>query len=162
MRKDELALLFEYLYWLRDRVLTAAAQLRPEEFTSGETVATRDLRATLVHELDVQWSWRERLRSGSFPEGDDLDPTHYETVGAVADHWRRDEAEMRRWLDALTDDQLVAAPPGEESGLPLWYYGMHLFTHGMQQFSEAAVMLTGSGHSPGDLGFLEFANTRAR
>lgn len=162
MRKAELALLFEYLYWVRDRVLTAAAELEPKEFTADDTVATRDLRATLVHELDVQWSWRERLRSGSFPEEEDLEPGQYETVGALADHWRRDEAAMRLWLDALTDDQLAAPPPGEKSGLPLWYYGMHLFTHGMQQFSEAAVLLTRAGHSPGDVGFLEFANNRAR
>ena len=158
MRKDDVGQLFDYLYWVRDQVLRAAARLPADAFTSWETVTTRDLRATLVHELDVQWSWRERLRSGSFPEGDDLQAEHYESVAAVAEHWRRDEAEMRAWLAGLTDEELSVPPPAEAAGLPLWHYAMHLFTHGMQQFSEAAVLLTRAGESPGDLGFLEFAN----
>jgi hypothetical protein len=39
---------------------------------------------------------------------------------------------------------------------------MHLVSHGIQQFSEAAVVLTRAGSSPGDIGFLEFANERLR
>ncbi len=161
MRKDDVALLFDYLFWLRDRILAAAAQLPLTDFTSTETVATRDLRATLVHELDVQWSWRERLGAGAFPDADDLKPQDYETVAAVADHWRREEAEMRRWLDSLTEEQLGAPPPGKPDELLLWYYAMHLLSHGIQQFSEAAVLLTQAGHSPGDTGFLQFAEHRA-
>jgi hypothetical protein len=45
--------------------------------------------------------------------------------------------------------------------LPLWYYVMHLVSHAIQQFSEAAVLVTRAGHSPGDIGFLEFAEQRA-
>ena len=161
MRRDELTLLFDYLYWVRDQVLTAAAELNETEFVSDATVTTRDLRATRVHELDVQWSWRERLRSGAFPDGDDLDPADYATLDAIGEHWRRDEAEMRRWLESLTDEQLQTPLPGQGSGLPLWYFGMHLFSHGLQQFSEAAVQLSRAGHSPGDIGFLEFASRRA-
>ena len=37
---------------------------------------------------------------------------------------------------------------------------MHLISHGMQQFSEAAVLLTRAGHSPGDIGFLEFISSK--
>ena len=37
------------------------------------------------------------------------------------------------------------------------YYVMHLVSHGIQQLSEAAVLLTRANHSPGDIGFLEFA-----
>ena len=161
MRASDVSLLFEYLYWVRDRIVEAAADLTPEQFTSSETVTTRTLRETLVHELDVQWSWRERLRGGSFPDADDLNPEDYETVAAVSEHWRRDEAEMREWLQALTDEELATAPVGESAPEPLWYYAMHLVSHGIQQFSEAAVLLTRAGHSPGDIGFLEFARRRA-
>jgi len=157
MDKAEVVVVFDYLYWMRDRILDAASQLSPAEFTSAGTVVTRDLRATLVHELDVQWSWRTRLRTGSFGPEDDLAATDYQTVDQVADHWRRDEAEMRSWIAGLTDSQLGAAPPGEESPLPLSYYVLHLLSHAIQQFSEAAVLLTRFGHSPGDIGFLEFA-----
>ena len=160
MRQAEVSLLFDYLYWVRDRILAAAARLQPREFVSAETVSVRDLRSTLVHELDVQWSWRERLRHGEFPDGDDLRPTDYATVDALADHWRRDEAEMRRWLDGLSDEDLADTPPGESATLPLWYYAMHLTSHGIQQFSEAALLLTAAGQSPGEIGFLEFVGQR--
>lgn len=158
-RADVLVLL-DYLSWTRDRILASAAELEPEEFTAPETVTNRGLRATLVHELDVQWSWRERLRTGAFPDADDLDPTHYATVAALAEHWRHDEQAMRAWLDSLTDAQLAMPPPAETSPLPLWHYVMHLVSHAIQQFTEAAVLLTRADHSPDDIGFLEFAASR--
>jgi uncharacterized damage-inducible protein DinB len=160
MRVSEAITLFDYLYWVRDAVMGAAMPLDAAAFASAETVTNRDLRATLVHELDVQWSWRERLRGADWAEwGEDaeLRGADYLTLAAVAEHWRRDEADMRSWLDSLTDADLDAPPVrDEDAGQPLWIYVMHLVSHGIQQFSEAAVLLTRAGHSPGDIGFLEF------
>ncbi|HEX2765162.1 MAG TPA: hypothetical protein VHR55_00775 [Candidatus Limnocylindria bacterium] len=39
---------------------------------------------------------------------------------------------------------------------------MHLYSHALQQFSEAAVLLTRAGVSPGDIGFLEFVRATGR
>src|SRR4051794_27157291 len=108
MEKAEAVVLVEYLYWVRDRVLEAAEAVAGEAFTGTQPGASRDLRATLVHELDVEWSWRERLRNGAFPEAEDLDPAAYPDLAAVVDHWRRDEAEMWAWLDGLPDDAMSA------------------------------------------------------
>ena len=159
MRTTDVFTLFDYLSWARDAVLRAAAGLSAAEFTSTDTVATRDLRATLVHELDVQWSWRERLRGQDWADwGPDAELTadDYPTVDAITEHWTRDEVEMRAWLASLTDAALDAPPPRDEDPYPLWYYAMHLVSHGIQQLSEAAVLLTRAGNSPGDIGFLEF------
>jgi len=159
MRTNDVVTLFDYLYWARDAVLRAAAELSANEFTATDTVTTRDLRATLVHELDVQWSWRERLRGQDWAEwGPDAELTaeDYPTMEAVTEHWTRDEIEMRGWLASLTDADLDAPPPRDEDPYPLWFYAMHLVSHGIQQLSEAAVLLTNAGHSPGDIGFLEF------
>ena len=67
---------------------------------------------------------------------------------------------MRAWLASLTDADLDAPPVRDEDRQPLWHYVMHLVSHGLQQFSEAAVLLTRAGHSPGEIGFLEFVMTR--
>jgi uncharacterized damage-inducible protein DinB len=164
MRISEATTLFDYLYWTRDAVLAAAAGLEAGAFTGTDTVTTRDLRATLVHELDVQWSWRERLKGADWDDwGPDADLTakDYPTIESLREHWTRDEADMRAWLASLTDADLDAPPVREEDRLPLWHFVMHLVSHGIQQFSEAAVLLTRAGHSPGDIGFLEFVGSRS-
>ena len=165
MRTSDAATLFDHLYWVRDGVLEAARGLDHEAFTAADTVTSRDLRATLVHELDVQWSWRERLKGADWEgwgEDAELRGEDYPTVDAVAEHWRRDEADMRTWLASLADADLDAPPVRDEDRQPLWHYVMHLYSHGLQQFSEAAVLLTRAGRSPGDIGFLEFVGKAGR
>lgn len=155
MRHEEVGALLDYLFWVRDRVLAATASLSEGEFRSDKTVATRDLRATLVHQLENEWAWRVRLSQGAFPEGD-LDAEDYPTLDDLVNHWRREERELRTWFERVSDMQLAKCPPGDENVLPLWRYLMYVVTHGIQQFSEAAVLLTRLGHSPGEIGFLAF------
>lgn len=163
MQKNDIVFLFDHLYWMRDKILRAAEQA-PESLVDESPVTIRDLRSTVVHELDVEWSWRERLRGIPFevwgPEGE-LKPADYQTVASIAEHWKRDEAEMRGWLASLTDEELNAPWVTEKpDGHPLWYHLMHLYTHGIQQFSDAAVLLTRAGVSPGELDFLEFVHPK--
>jgi len=103
MRTADVTTLVDYLYWARDRVLDAAAQLPAAVFVATETVTSRDLRSTLVHELDVEWSWRQRLRaSAAEPSNDEADlqpPTtrrwsHFASTGSGTSRrcgggWRR-------------------------------------------------------------------------
>jgi uncharacterized damage-inducible protein DinB len=157
VRSSEIQALVGYLYWLRDRVLTAADQAGVEAFRAVRPGASRDLRATLVHELDVETSWRRRLMGA---DETDLDPADYPTLDAIADDWRRDEAEMRRWLASLTDEELASPPPHETNpSFPLWYYLVHTVSHGIQELEEAVVLLGPSGHAPTDLGFLDYADS---
>lgn len=157
MRSSEIGDLYGYLYWIRDRVLAAAENAGPDALPSTHPGSSRDLRATLVHELDVELGWRARL-SGA--EEIDLDPAEFPTIGAIAEHWQRDEAEMRRWLATLTDEALAAPPPREaDQSFPLWYYLVHVVSHGIQELEEAVVLLGLSGHAPRDLGFLDYADT---
>ena len=79
---------------MRDQILTASAALTESEFGSADTVTTRDLRATLVHQLENEWAWRIRLSEGAFPVGDLL-PTDYPNLDALVAHWRREERDLR-------------------------------------------------------------------
>lgn len=160
MRHEELGALLDYLFWVRDRVLVATAWLSEGEFRSSETVVTRDLRATLVHQLEHEWAWRVRLSQGAFPAGD-MVPEDYPTLGDLVTHWHREERELRMWFEAVSDGQLAACPPGDENILPLWQYLVYVVTHGLQQYTEAAVLLTRLGHSPGEIGFLGFRSDRS-
>ena len=157
MQTAEIRALFEYLYWIRDRVLTAAGEAGPDVLGATQPGASRDLRGTLVHELDVESGWRARLRAD---EEIDLDPADFPTINAIAEHWRRDELEMREWLASLTDQALAAPPPHETNqAFPLWYYLVHVVCHGIQELEDAVVLLGPSGRSPRDLGFLDYADT---
>jgi uncharacterized damage-inducible protein DinB len=159
MTNAEMTLLFNHVYWMRDKVLEAAENV-PEALIEQAPATIRDLRTTLVHELDVEWSWRERLRGIPFetwgPDGE-LKPADYPTLASIRHHWQRDEEVMRSWLANLTDETLNAPWEIEKpGGRPLWQHLMHLYTHAIQQLSDAAVILSKADSSPGELDFLEF------
>jgi uncharacterized damage-inducible protein DinB len=166
MRRQDLQVLFDFTYWMRDRILERAARLASTEFTAPSGVTTRNLRGTLVHTLDVEFSWRARLRGEAEAVWKkELAVGDYPTVGSLAEHWRRDEAEMRAWLAALDDAELarefVLDPAGSVASgerYPLWYYVLHVHTHSHQQLADAAVLLTRMRQSPGNLEFLDFAD----
>jgi uncharacterized damage-inducible protein DinB len=164
VRADDVTLLFDHLYFVRDRILHAARRA-PSALVDPAAPTIRDLRTTLVHELDVEWSWRERLDGPdptTFDEAiDELTVDDLPDLDAISDRWRQDETEMRAWIARLGDDGLAAPCRAETpSRHPLWYHVMHLYTHGIQQFSDAAVLLTRAGQSPGELDFLDFVERR--
>jgi uncharacterized damage-inducible protein DinB len=165
MNDSDFAAQFDYLYWLRDRILAQATKLKPEAWIATDTVTSRDLRATLVHELDVELSWRERLR-GALPENwrdEVIAADDYPTLEALADRWRSDEAEMRAWVASLGEHDLSRpVRVNQLRGYPMSIHLLHVIDHGIQSFSEAAVLLSAAGHSPGDLDFLDFYDSPSR
>jgi len=152
--------LFEFMYWLRDRALSKASELGPDAFLDPSTVAYRDLRSTLVHELDVERSWRLRLQGAPKDAWDvTLEASGYRDVAAIATDWRREEAETLAWIADLSDVDLAA--PNTANGLEgfaLSTYLIHVVMHGVESFSAAAILLHRSGHSMGDVGFLDFVD----
>lgn len=162
MRQSELATLIDYMYWANRRILQSAAKLTDAQFRLPSVIAGRDLRATLVHTLDVELSWRRRLQRRPDEEWKKtLAASEYRKVAALADHWSRDEAEMREWIATLDDEKLAQraeVEPGKD--FPLWYYVVHLITHSQQHRAESAQLLTQLGLSPGDVDFLDFCDER--
>lgn len=68
---------------------------------------------------------------------------------------------MRSYLAGLTDDDLTSIIRYSRTGgtrleTPLWQILLHVINHGTQTRSEAAVLLTQFGHSPGDLDYMIF------
>ena len=167
MGPADIAALFDHLYWVRDRILAAAATPgAPLVDPAPPTI--RDLRATLVHELDVEWSWRVRLAAADrtrFSEDDaELVPADFPDVPAIRDRWAADEAAMRGWLATLDEDALVGPCRTETDGPghPFWFHLQHLYSHAIQQFADCAALLTAAGRSPGELDFLDFVESTDR
>jgi uncharacterized damage-inducible protein DinB len=143
MRRQDVLTLFDFSYWANRQLLSATGEVSVEQFTAPSTITYRDLRGTLVHTLDVEWSWRIRLR-GEHPELWDtsLVADDYLTVAALAERWLADELAMREWLESLTDSELTAiADIGTADRFPLWYYLIHIVTHSEQQRRDAVILL---------------------
>ncbi|CAN5672590.1 hypothetical protein BH23CHL7_BH23CHL7_18330 [soil metagenome] len=160
MNHDVAVGMFDYMYWVNHRLLDATERLPPDQLAAlGPT--SRDLRATLVHELDVEWSWRLAIQGTPIEElGDDVElrADDYPDIASIREHWARDEAEMRDWLSSLTDAALEEAVTPSLFGrpLPLREFLLHILYHAAQQQADAATLLTAAGGSPGEIGYLEY------
>jgi len=152
--------LLDYLYWLRNRVLASAAELDAEVFQHSPVVGHRDLRQTLAHELDVEMSWRGKLRgqprSTWGPEAE-VKPEWFGTVALLAEYWHRDEAATMAWVGGLSATDLEA--PVTVNGLdgrPLSTSLMAVITHGITELVAAAAILEQLGRPATDMGLLNF------
>jgi uncharacterized damage-inducible protein DinB len=151
LRADEIRQLFDYSYSATRRVLETARRLSPEEYRGQPGLpGAWSVQKTLVHMLDAELSWREGLKSRSDFTGIELDPGQFPDIETLKNAWETDEAVMREWLDTLDDADLNAEL---DAGRMLWQYLVHVVNHSTQHRSEVAMLLTGYGHSPGDLDF---------
>jgi uncharacterized damage-inducible protein DinB len=163
MRAVDVLALFDFTYWADRQVLTASAGVPETDFIRPISFTYRSLQATLVHTLDVELSWRRRLRGEPKDVWDtSLSVEDFPTAAALSEAWARDEADMRSWLDSLTDDDLSAVVDlGGKDRFPLWYYLVHIVTHSEQQRRDAQLILEHLGHPPPDLEFLYYADSLA-
>lgn len=154
-------LLVEHLWWTNRRLLDAADRLPEQAWTAEGHVTTRSLRATLVHELDVEWSWRLALEGrpeSEWGEAEELRPDDFPNVAALRERWSVEARALTDWVESLSDAELnEPTHPGLSSRpLPRWMFIEHLVSHGAQQAADAATLLSAAGSSPGDIGFLEY------
>ena len=160
MRRDDLVALFDYSYWANRQILAAAAELPDDRLATQASCTVRNLRDTLVFTLDVERSWRGRLRGEPRERWDtSLRAEDYPTVADLAEHWRRDEAEMQAWLHDLDDAALSSTIDlGPKDRFPLWYFLVHVLTHSAHQRRDAALLLREAGREPPELDFLYYAD----
>jgi uncharacterized damage-inducible protein DinB len=164
MRAADIVTLFDYNDWANRRILTATAKVTPEQYMAPADVSYQSLHGTLVHVLAGEVMWRKRCQEGVSPARlltpDDL-PTH----AALLDCWRDEAATMRGYLASLTDadlDRVVhyTNQHGKTYDTVLWHILTHLVNHGTQHRSEAAILLTNYGASPGDIDMILYHRER--
>lgn len=163
MNIREIQTIYDYNYWANRRIVAAAAQIRPEQFLANTSHSYGSLRGTLVHILDSEHGWRMLCQNKPDAHFDTYVPEMFPTVEALAQKWNEDEQAMRDYLARLSDDDMTSIVRYQGDGRakrerPLWHCLYHLANHGTQHRSEAAVMLTDFGSSPGDLDFTLFVN----
>jgi uncharacterized damage-inducible protein DinB len=151
--------LYRYNAWANARVLKTAAQLSVDQVLAGGGASYGSLRDTLVHTMSAQWIFLERW-NGRSPRAV-LDAQQFPDLPSIGRHWEGIERETQVFVAALSDAQLTREVEytnmeGERWTYPLWQQMLHQVNHATQHRSEAAVMLTQHGHSPGWLDFLYY------
>ncbi|MEZ4520714.1 MAG: DinB family protein [Thermomicrobiales bacterium] len=159
MHVADLRALYDYSCWMNDRILDTAGQVTPEQYTAPTDLTPRNLQDNLVHILDVEWSWRETVRTRGekgVGHGEILEPADFPDVASLRARWAVESEIMREYLAGLSDEDLDApARPGDDR-FSIGDILFHAINHGLLARVEAAVLLTSYGHSPGDLDYLDF------
>jgi uncharacterized damage-inducible protein DinB len=155
--------LYAYSAWANARILDTAEQLTREQFTA-QSDDSDSIRDTLVHTASAQWLWLERWRETSPREL--WDPADFPEVAALRIRWDEVEAETSEYVATLRESDLARVISyvnfqGETWAYPLWQQLLHQVNHATQHRSEAALMLTRLGYSPGWLDLLVYVDEQS-
>jgi len=155
--------LYDYNYWATRQILTASACVSPEQFQAPTAHSFGSLRGTLVHTLDGECAWRMLYQHQTLAYFRAMKEEAFPTLDVVEQRWNEEERAMRDYLASLSDDDMneyirYTTPEGHKRERLLWHCLLHVVNHGTQHRSEAAVILTGYGCSPGELDFTAFLN----
>jgi uncharacterized damage-inducible protein DinB len=159
MNRADITTLFRYHWWAWERVLAKCALVNDEQYLALAPVPHGSLRGTLVHAFGAEVVWRKRWR-GDSPRAlaAEID---LPTVSVLQENWVAEMHTQEVFLNSLTDAALNATLDYKTTrGKPmtdvLWHVMAHLVNHGTQHRSEAAVLLSTFGRSPGDLDMIVF------
>ena len=155
MRPSEVLFLFDYDRWATGQILDASLDLRADEWSADSVIGERGIGGILVHALGASQRWRHGLSRS--PESPRPEREPLPTVAGLRSAWAFEWRALDAWLAGLTDEEVAAV----EDEAPFWQYLAHLANHGTQHRSEAAVLLTAAGHSPGDLDMIDFIEAQA-
>ena len=156
--------LYDYNAWANARILDTTAHLTPPQLVAPGGASFDSVRDTLVHTMNAQWLYLERWQGRSpraWPE-----TTTDTDLAAIRARWHVIERDTQAFVAGLDDARLATVVEytnmqGERWAYPLWQQMIHQVNHATQHRSEAAVLLTQLGHSPGWLDLLYFVDLRS-
>jgi uncharacterized damage-inducible protein DinB len=154
MDLDDIRFLFGFDRWATTRILDAAVGVDEATWSATNVIDERGLGGILVHHLGATQRWRHGLTGapGEPPAPEDEPPLD---LAALRSAWESEWAGYDAWFDRMEPAWLDQT----EGGISLWQALAHVVNHGTQHRSEAAVLLTSAGHSPGDLDLIDYADS---
>ena len=175
MKIDEIKLLYDYNDWADTRILAACARVSPAQYAAPTSFGNGwgSMRATMVHLLDNIWQWRitlqgyyeKPLADEAAYDATELHEEAFPTLAALEARWETERREMWAYIDTLTEETLNGkiryVIPGAVREHVVWHILLDTVNHATQHRSEAAVLLTSYGQSPGDFDFTLFQHERA-
>ena len=153
MNAAAVRLLYDYNHWANQRILAQAVKLTPAQLRAENALGWGSFLGGLAHAMAAESRWTSRLFDQ--PQTAGLDANDFKDVAALQVRWAQETARLNSCLDALTDADLAHSYTRQRKGrsltIRLWQALLHVVNHGTQHRAECAALLTGWGHSPGDL-----------
>lgn len=161
MNKQDISVLYKYNAWSNAKILKMASNVTQEQFLAPVPFPHGSLRGTLVHAAFAEWVWRQRWEGT--PSNPKWKPEEFPAFESLRARWADEESRLMKFVDDLTDERLYAkfkytSTEGQPHERVLWESMAHLVNHGTQHKTEAAAILTGLGHSPGDIDLIVYLN----
>jgi uncharacterized damage-inducible protein DinB len=142
------------------RLLDAASNLSPDQLRTplGEG-SFGDLLATLIHMYDAQRIWLDRCRTGK--NGPAHDVSDFPDIPTLRAAWDQLDSETEAYIASLDDATLhervrYRTFSGHEGVFSRRDMLLQQALHGAQHRGEVALVVSGLGHSPGELDFAKF------
>jgi uncharacterized damage-inducible protein DinB len=172
MKLAEIKLLYAYNDWCDARILAACAQVTPQQYAAPAPfqLGRGGLRETMVHILDNIWQQRitlqgyyqQPLADEAAYDATELHEDILPTFAALQERWLLEQREMWAYINTLTVETLNSTIryviPGAVRHRVVWHILLDITYHATQHRSEAAMLLTSYGRSPGDFDFIRFLN----
>ncbi len=145
-------------------MLAALTALTPEQFTKEMGSSFTSIQDTLGHVYSAEWAWHQRW-NGASPTAQ-LPRETFPNVEAVRKLWRKTEADVRGFLEALGETgtertfeyKTLAGDPGSSV---FWHMLQHVVNHGSYHRGQITTMLRQLGlAAPESTDLIRFYRTR--
>jgi uncharacterized damage-inducible protein DinB len=141
-------------------LLRACEKLTTEELNRDLGGSHSSVIRTLRHIYDGERSWVHNLITSSIPSVADMDAAGAAdqsrpdpTLEALQQSWPKVWTDARRWIDSLTEEELVREIPwllrnGTNLGVPRWKIVLHLVNHASLHRGQIVNMFRALGKQP--------------
>ena len=141
MNADSIRTLYEY-HFAANRKLwdTSIVPLSDEQFRQPLDYSIGSIHNQVVHLMDVEEAWFCDLRN--ITDHTPFTPEDWPTREVIRAQWDKVEANLRAYLDALTDEECNRLLE-DESGytLPKWQIMIHVLNHATDHRAQILAML---------------------
>jgi uncharacterized damage-inducible protein DinB len=156
MDRQDLMLLGAYNEWANRRTLDAAERLSAEQFTRDMRSSHSSVRDTLVHVMNAEQVWLQRLRGEPVER---LAAADFPDVAAVRRRCAELDADVRAHVAALEDPGRPAtfvAGDGSRQTLLAWQVLAHAFNHATYHRGQVVTLLRQLGAQPNATDLMRF------
>jgi uncharacterized damage-inducible protein DinB len=158
--KQMLLTLYGYAEWATDRIFDAAEKVSTADLGVSAAEGQRNLRELLFHIVRAHWFWRNLVQLKARPDKPPR-PEDYPDLAALGAFSHEEASLGKELVKRLGDQELDSIIQymgwnGQPTSIVAWHALVHSLLHGVQHRSEAALILTKLGQSPGDLDLIFF------